>query len=59
VSAAVPAVARRRRVTYRRIYPYLLVAPALLVLVIVLLYPFVDGVWLSFHEDTQIGRAHV
>jgi multiple sugar transport system permease protein len=57
VSAVTPAVARARRSTYHRIYPYLLIAPALLVLVVVLLYPFVDGVWISFHQDTLMSQS--
>jgi ABC-type sugar transport system permease subunit len=57
VSAVAPAAARARRPTYRQVYPYLLIAPAFLVLVAVLLYPFLDGVWLSFHQDTLMSRS--
>ena len=57
MSAVAPAVARARRPTFRQIYPYLLVAPALFVLVAVLLYPFVDGVWISFHQDTLMSQS--
>ncbi len=37
---------------YRWLYPYLLIAPSLCVIALVLLYPFVDGIWISFHRDT-------
>ena len=37
--------------TYRRLYPYLLIAPALLVMMGVLVYPFLNGVWISLHRD--------
>jgi len=57
VSALAPAAPRGRRLAYRQLYPYLLVAPALFVLVLVLLYPFVDGVWISFHQDTLMSQA--
>jgi multiple sugar transport system permease protein len=55
--AAIAAVRARRRVSYRQIYPYLLIAPALGVLALVLLYPFVNGVWISFHQDTLMSRS--
>ena len=57
MSAVAPARARARRPRYHQIYPYLLIAPALFVLVLVLLYPFVDGVWISFHQDTLMSQA--
>ena len=48
---------RDRRLTYRQVYPYLLIAPALCVLVLVLLYPFVDGVRISFYQDTLMSQS--
>jgi len=42
---------------YRRIYPYLLVAPALAVMMLVLVYPFLNGVWISFHQDTLMSQV--
>jgi multiple sugar transport system permease protein len=57
VSVLAPAVPRGRRVSYRQLYPYLLVSPALCVLALVLVYPFVDGVWISFHEDTLMSQS--
>ncbi len=53
MSAAAPAW----RPSYRQIYPYLLVTPALVVLAIVLVYPFVNGVWISFHQDTLMSQT--
>ena len=43
-STRVAAGAGRRVGAYRRLYPYLLVAPALSVLLLVLVYPFFNGV---------------
>jgi multiple sugar transport system permease protein len=53
----VAAGAGRRGGAYRRIYPYLLVAPAVSVLMLVLVYPFVNGVWISFHDDTLMSQT--
>ncbi|MGW3952331.1 carbohydrate ABC transporter permease [Streptomyces sp. NPDC004752] len=46
---AAPAAARRARVI-RRLTPYLFIAPALLVLLVFSLGPFVHGIWLSFYQ---------
>lgn len=51
------AAPRGRRLTYRNVYPYLLVAPALSVFALVLVYPFVDGVRISFFQDTLMSQA--
>ncbi|MCK0197316.1 sugar ABC transporter permease [Ancylobacter sp. 6x-1] len=37
-------------------YPYLLIAPAMLMLVVVSLVPFLYAIWLSFHE-AKFGRV--
>jgi multiple sugar transport system permease protein len=42
---------------YRRLYPYLLVAPSLGVLGLVLLYPFLHGIWISFHRDNLMSQS--
>jgi multiple sugar transport system permease protein len=52
-SSAPPA----RRLTYRAVYPYLLLAPALTVFALVLLYPFVDGLRISFFQDTLMSQT--
>lgn len=61
LSGGVTAVASTapggRRITYRQIYPYLLIAPALSVFALVLVYPFVDGVRISFFQDTLMSQA--
>jgi multiple sugar transport system permease protein len=54
VSAAAPSA---RRITYRQIYPYLLIAPALSVFALVLIYPFIDGVRISFFQDTLMSQS--
>lgn len=51
--AATPA----RRPSYQQIYPYLLIAPALVVVAIVLVYPFVNGVMISFQRDTLMSQS--
>ncbi|MBV9175363.1 MAG: sugar ABC transporter permease [Chloroflexi bacterium] len=48
---------RARRLTYRQIYPYLLIAPALSVFALVLVYPFIDGVRISFFQDTLMSQS--
>lgn len=55
-----PAAARarprdRRRLTYRALYPYLLIAPCLIVMCLVLVYPFLNGIWISFHRDSLMS----
>ncbi|MDQ6877997.1 MAG: sugar ABC transporter permease [Candidatus Dormibacteraeota bacterium] len=52
-------MSRRRswRPSYRQIYPYLLIAPALIVLAIVLVYPFISGVLISFQRDTLMSQT--
>jgi multiple sugar transport system permease protein len=57
VSAVASAAPGARRLTYRQIYPYLLIAPALSVFALVLVYPFVDGVWISFFQDTLMSQS--
>jgi len=57
VSAITSAAPGARRLTYRQIYPYLLIAPALSVFALVLVYPFVDGVRISFFQDTLMSQA--
>jgi len=56
-AAAAPAVAWRRRFSDSAAYPYALIAPALLVLVVVSLVPFLYAVYLSLHsvEYGQVG----
>lgn len=46
-----------RPLTLRRLYPYLLVAPSLAVLTVVLIYPFLSGIWISFHRDTLMSQT--
>lgn len=58
MSAIASAAPRDRRLTYRQVYPYLLIAPALSVFALVLLYPLVDGVRISFFQDTLMSQAH-
>ena len=51
------AITRTRRgLSYRELYPYLLITPALAVMALVLVYPFVSGVWISFHRDTLMSQ---
>ncbi len=57
MTAIASATPRARRLTYRQIYPYLLIAPALSVFVLVLVYPFVDGVRISFFQDTLMSQS--
>jgi len=57
VIAVAPAVPAPRRLTYRQIYPYLLIAPSLTVFALVLVYPFVDGVRISFFQDTLMSQS--
>ena len=57
MSAAARAERRGGWATYRRVYPYLLVAPALAVLALVLVYPFFSGIWISFHRDTLMSQS--
>lgn len=57
MSAITSAAPGARRLTYRQIYPYLLIAPALSVFALVLVYPFVDGVRISFFQDTLMSQA--
>jgi multiple sugar transport system permease protein len=57
VSAVAAAAPGARRITYRQIYPYLLIAPALSVFAIVLIYPFIDGVRISFFQDTLMSQS--
>ncbi len=46
-----------RRLSYRAIYPYLLLAPSLAVFGLVLLYPFLDGIRISFYQDTLMSQS--
>jgi multiple sugar transport system permease protein len=55
-SAQAP-VRARRGLSYRALYPYLLIAPALAVMALVLVYPFLNGVWISFHRDSLMSQA--
>ena len=48
VGAVAPTAPGVGRITYRQIYPYLLITPALSVFALVLVYPFIDGVRISF-----------
>jgi multiple sugar transport system permease protein len=57
VSAFPSAAPRARRLTYRNVYPYLLLAPALSVFVLVLVYPFIDGIRISFLQDTLMSQS--
>lgn len=57
VSAFPSAAQRSRRLTYRKVYPYLLLAPALSVFALVLVYPFVDGIRISFLQDTLMSQS--
>jgi multiple sugar transport system permease protein len=49
------AAIRPRRLSYRALYPYLLIVPALAVMALVLVYPFFSGVWISLHRDTLMS----
>jgi multiple sugar transport system permease protein len=57
VSALASARPRAGRITYRQIYPYLLVAPALSVFALVLVYPLLEGVRISFFQDTLMSQS--
>ena len=63
VSALRPAAPRRRRLDRDRLAPYVLVAPALLVLVLLRLWPLILGVNFSFTGDgdrngTTVGLSN-
>jgi multiple sugar transport system permease protein len=57
VNAVASSAPKAGRLTYRQIYPYLLIAPALSVFALVLVYPFVDGVRISFFQDTLMSQS--
>jgi multiple sugar transport system permease protein len=57
VSALPSSASRDRWLTYRKVYPYLLIAPAVSVFALVLVYPFVDGIRISFFQDTLMSQA--
>lgn len=57
VSAVASSAPSAGRLTYRQMYPYLLVAPALSVFALVLVYPFVDGIRISLFQDTLMSQS--
>jgi multiple sugar transport system permease protein len=52
-----PLPARGRWAAYRTLYPYLLILPSLAVMALVLVYPFLSGLWISFHRDSLMSQV--